>query len=207
MGAIIDALSASLRAHGGEVMVGKPVAHHPQLGRRGARRRHEERRRLRGADRGLGASARVITVTSLVDDTSVWGDLKPKMKRKPMRGHAFKVVLALDGMPRFAGARVRRGGDAACRRRSSASRPALDYLEDAHTDMLRAGCRDQPVIWGLCPSMTSPALAPPGKHVLSLNVGNAPYRLREGTWAAAARRLRRARDRQARRMHAERCPA
>ena len=25
-------------------------------------------------------------------------------------------------------------------------------------------------------------LAPPGKQVLSLNVGNAPYRLREGTW-------------------------
>ena len=49
--------------------------------------------------------------------------------------------------------------------------------------MLQGRLSHQPVIWGLCPSMTSPTLAPAGKHVLSLNVGNAPYRLREGTWA------------------------
>ena len=61
--------------------------------------------------------------------------------------------------------------------------PTLDYIEEAHSDMLLGRLSLKPVIWGLCPSMTSPVLAPPGKHVLSLNVGNAPYRLREGTWA------------------------
>src|SRR5262249_49553802 len=120
-------------------------------------------------------------VTSLVDDTSTWGDLKPKMKRKPMRGRAFKVVLALDGMPRFAAAK---SDDEAVALSSAQFRiaPSLDYIEEAHTDMLQGRLCHKPVIWGLCPSMTAPTLAPAGKHVLSLNVGNAPYRLREGTW-------------------------
>ena len=181
MGAITDALSASLRAHGGEVMVGKPVltirSSDGQV--RGVVTRSGEEYE---APIVVSAISPVITVTSLVDDTSAWGDLKPKMKRKPMRGRAFKVVLALDGMPRFASAR----SDEEATLLSSAQfriAPSLDYIEAAHTDMLQGRLSHKPVIWGLCPSMTSPTLAPTGKHVLSLNVGNAPYRLREGTWA------------------------
>jgi phytoene dehydrogenase-like protein len=98
-----------------------------------------------------------------------------------MRGRAFKVVLALDGVPRFAAAT----SDQEAATLASAQfriAPTLDYIEEAHTDMLLGRLSHKPVIWGLCPSMTSPTLAPTGKHVLSLNVGNAPYRLREGTW-------------------------
>jgi phytoene dehydrogenase-like protein len=180
MGAIIDALVASLRAHGGEVMSGKPVA--SILSRNG---------QVRGVVTKAGeeyeapivisAISPHTTVLSLVDDTSGWGDLKPKMKRKPMRGRAFKVVLALDGMPRYAGTRSE---DEAVQLSSAQFRiaPSLDYIEEAHSDMLLGRLSHKPVIWGLCPSMTSPTLAPAGKHVLSLNVGNAPYRLREGTW-------------------------
>jgi phytoene dehydrogenase-like protein len=130
----------------------------------------------------ISALSPVTTVTSLVDDTSFWGDLKPKMLRKPMRGRAFKVVLALDGIPRYAAARA---DEEAALLFSAQFRiaPSLDYIEAAHTDMLQGRLSHKPVIWGLCPSITSPVLAPPGKHVLSLNIGNAPYRLREGTWA------------------------
>jgi len=180
MGAIIDALCASLRAHGGEVMTAKPVA--SILSRNG---------QVRGivtksgeeyeAPIVISAISPHTTVLSLVDDTSAWGDLKPKMKRKPMRGRAFKVVLALDAMPRYAGARSE---EEAVQLSSAQFRiaPSLDYIEEAHSDMLLGRLSLKPVIWGLCPSMTSPTLAPAGKHVLSLNVGNAPYRLRDGTW-------------------------
>jgi phytoene dehydrogenase-like protein len=180
MGAIIDALCASLRAHGGEVMTAKPVA--SILSRNG---------QVRGivtksgeeyeAPIVISAISPHTTVLSLVDDTSAWGDLKPKMKRKPMRGRAFKVVLALDAMPRYAGARSE---EEAVQLSSAQFRiaPSLDYIEEAHSDMLLGRLSLKPVIWGLCPSMTSPTLAPAGRHVLSLNVGNAPYRLRDGTW-------------------------
>ena len=180
MGALTDALAASVRANGGEVMVGKRV-----LAIRTSDGQATGVVTTRGEEYEapivVSAVNPVTTVTSLVDDTSSWGDLAPKMKRKPLRGRAFKVVLALDGMPRFAGAR----SDEEAALLSSAQfriAPSLDYIEAAHTDMLQGRLSHQPVIWGLCPSMTSPALAPPGKHVLSLNIGNAPYRLREGAW-------------------------
>ena len=180
MGAIIEALRASLLAHGGEVQTSAPVA--------SIRTDGEKVRGVVTAD-GREFEAPVVisalspytTVTSLLDDASGWDELKSKMKRKPMRGRAFKVVLALDGMPRYAGVA---SDDEAARLASAQFRiaPTLDYIEEAHTDMLQGRLSHKPVIWGLCPSMTSPVLAPAGKHVLSLNVGNAPYRLREGTW-------------------------
>jgi phytoene dehydrogenase-like protein len=180
MGAIIEALRLSVVAKGGAVMTGKPVASIRSSGGqvRGVVTAGGEEYE---APIVISAISPHTTVLSLVDDTSQWGELKPKMKRKPMRGRAFKVVLALDGMPRFAGATSE---EEAARLASAQFRiaPTLNYIEEAHTDMLLGRLSHQPVIWGLCPSMTSPMLAPTGKHVLSLNVGNAPYRLREGTW-------------------------
>jgi phytoene dehydrogenase-like protein len=180
MGAIIAALSASLRAHGGEIEIGKPVARIRTMGGR-----------VRGVVTASGdeydapivvsAISPYTTVTSLVDEAPEWRELVAKMKRKPMRGRAFMVVLALDGMPRYA---ADTSDQEAARLASAQFRiaPSLDYIEEAHTDMLLGRLSSKPVIWGLCPSMTSPMLAPSGKHVLSLNVGNAPYRLREGAW-------------------------
>ena len=88
----------------------------------------------------VSAVGPVITVTSLVDDTSAWGDLKPKMKRKPMRGRAFKVVLALDGMPRFASARSDEEATLLSSR-SSASPPASTTSRRPMPTCCRAGCR------------------------------------------------------------------
>ena len=180
MGAIIDALSSSLRAHGGEIAIGRQVTTIRTTGGR-----------VRGVVTANGdeyeapivvsAISPHTTVTSLVETAPEWRELIAKMKRKPMRGRAFKVVLALDGMPRYAAAT----SDAEAAQLASAQfriAPSLDYIEEAHTDMLLGRLSLKPVIWGLCPSMTSPMLAPAGKHVLSLNVGNAPYRLRQGTW-------------------------
>jgi phytoene dehydrogenase-like protein len=180
MGAIIDALIASLRAHGGEIAVGKPVTAILTMS--------GHARGVVTADGDEYAAPIVVsaispftTVTSLVGAAPEWRELVAKMKRKPMRGRAFKVVLALDGMPSYAAASSE---EEAARLASAQFRiaPSLDYIEEAHTDMLLGRLSHKPVIWGLCPSTTSPMLAPPGKHVLSLNVGNAPYRLREGTW-------------------------
>lgn len=180
MGAIIEALRKSLLAHGGEVRTAMPVASiRSSAGQvRGVVTANGEEYE---APIVISAISPHTTVLSLVDDTSQWGELMPKMKRKPMRGRAFKVVLALDGVPRYAAAT----SDQQAAQLASAQfriAPTLDYIEEAHTDMLLGRLSHKPVIWGLCPSMTSPMLAPTGKHVLSLNVGNAPYRLREGTW-------------------------
>jgi phytoene dehydrogenase-like protein len=180
MGAIIEALRVGIVAHGGEIRTATPVA---------SIRTDGERVLGIVTAKGEEFEAPIVisainprtTVLSLLDDASNWGELKPKMKRKSLRGRAFKVVLALDGMPRYAAAK----SDEDARNFASAQfriAPTLDYIEEGHADMLIGRLSHKPVIWGLCPSMTSPVLAPAGKHVLSLNVGNAPYYLREGTW-------------------------
>lgn len=180
LGAIIDALRASVQAHGGVVRTGVGVAT--------IRTRGESVTGVVTSEGDEYEAPLVIsainpkTTVTLLDDADHWGELKPKMERKSMRGRAFKVVLALDGMPRFAAA----GSDAEAEMLASAQfriAPTVDYIEEGHADMLLGRLSHKPVIWGLCPSMTSPELAPPGKHVLSMNVGNAPYHLREGTWA------------------------
>jgi phytoene dehydrogenase-like protein len=180
MGAIIEALRASLLSRGGEVRTGLRVA---SIRTDGERVRGVVTSEGEEFEAGTVISAinPRTTVLSLLDDARNWGELKPKMGRKSMRGRAFKVVLALDGMPRFQGA----SSDAEAANLASAQfriAPSLDYIEEGHSDMLLGRLSEKPVIWGLCPSMTSPVLAPPGKHVLSLNVGNAPYHLREGSW-------------------------
>lgn len=124
------------------------------------------------------------TIVDLLQDDEDWAELRGRMARRTMRGRAFKIVLALDGMPHFAAAR-----DEAEAQRLAAAQfriaPDIDYLEEAHGDMIQGRLSTKPVIWGLCPSMTSPELAPPGRHVLSLNIGNSPYHLREGDWAGS----------------------
>ncbi len=122
-----------------------------------------------------------ITVLDLVDDEADWRDLKAKMVRKRLAGKSYKLVLALDGQPRYAAAA---NDDEAGLMAGAQFRiaPSLDYLEEAHMDMMLGRPTLKPVIWGLCPSMTAPELAPPGRHVMSLNIGNAPYALKDTTW-------------------------
>lgn len=131
-----------------------------------------------------------ITVGTLLRDEPEWEAFRARLTRRPILGKAFKVVVALDGPPLYRA--TPEGADplalAAAQFRIA---PSIDYLEDSHADMLRGRAAERPVVWGLCPSLSSEGLAPPGKHLLSLNVSTAPYRLREGDWASERDKLAR----------------
>ena len=75
------------------------------------------------------------TIVDLLQDDEDWAELRGRMARRTMRGRAFKIVLALDGMPHFAAAR-----DEAEAQRLAAAQfriaPDIDYLEEAHGDMI-----------------------------------------------------------------------
>lgn len=179
MGAIIAALKASLASNGGEIITNKKVASFKT-----------KNGRITGVvtEAGDEYNAPVVisalnprTTATLIEDDGSWGALHGKLLRKTMRGRAFKVVLALDGIPRYAAAK----SDEENRLLMSAQfriAPTLEYIEEAHSDMMLGRLSHKPMIWGLCPSLSSPDLAPPGKQVLSMNIGNAPYHLRDGSW-------------------------
>ena len=131
-----------------------------------------------------------LTIVDLLRDDPAWSGFRGKMGRRPMTGKAFKVVLALDGMPRWAAAPAD-ADPAALAAAQFRIAPSIDYLEASHAEMQQGRISERPVVWGLCPSLSASGLAPEGKHVMSLNVGTAPFRLAEGEWATERDRLAR----------------
>ena len=159
---------------------------HPDARQRRARRRAPVRARSTEASIVVAACHPRMTVLDLVKDGAEgWGELQAKMARKRFQGKTFKLVLALDGMPRWERARAKRNRRPSPAR-SSASRRRSTISRRRMTDMLLGRVPEKPVIWGLCPSLGAPNLAPDGKHLLSLNVGTAPYHLRGATGRRSA---------------------
>lgn len=122
------------------------------------------------------------TLLDLVEEGALPEDFLGRVRRLRMTGSAFKVGLALSSLPRFAAARSEEEAHelASCQFRIA---PSLDYLERAYDDCKYGRWSRGPIIWGLAPSVTDPGLAPPGQHVMSLNIFHAPYRLAQGDWS------------------------
>lgn len=93
------------------------------------------------------------------------------------RGTSAKVNLALNGLPRFIGAESETqlsGHIVIC--------PNLEYLERAYDDAKYGRYSAQPYLDIVIPSILDNALAPSGKHVMSITMQYAPYQLRESNW-------------------------
>src|SRR5207302_6087228 len=102
-----------------------------------------------------------------------------------------KVNLALAGLPSFTAIEALAGaaqGEALAERTRAALAgrihigPEIDYLERAFDASKYGEFSPQPVLDAAIPSLTDPSLAPAGKHVISINVQFAPFRLKSGGW-------------------------
>ena len=187
MGAIIDALEACCIAHGATILKDAPIE-----------RILHASGRARGVVTVKGDEFYATAVLSainpktlfgrLLDDEAVGADTRREIAAVPMRGSAFKLVLALDGVPRYAGlpADVDPAQAAQVQFRIA---PSLDYIERAIADGLAGRLAERPIMWGLMPSVTSPDMAPAGCHLLSVNAWHAPYALSEGSWPEAGERF------------------
>lgn len=100
-----------------------------------------------------------------------------------MRGVCAKVLLALGELPQ-----VRAAGDGGAVLGGAITvAPSLDYLERAFDDAKYGGVSEGPFVEAVIPSLTDPGLAPAGRHVMSVLVQYAPYRLKAGSWDDARR--------------------
>ncbi|HEV7252779.1 MAG TPA: NAD(P)/FAD-dependent oxidoreductase [Mesorhizobium sp.] len=61
--------------------------------------------------------------------------------------------------------------------------PDIDYLERAYDDAKYGWYSQKPFITPVVPTIVDDTLAPPGKHVVNLFGGHAPYELKGGDWA------------------------
>lgn len=60
--------------------------------------------------------------------------------------------------------------------------PTIDYLERAYDDAKYGEWSRKPFLTPVAPSFVDDSVAPPGKHVVHLFGGHAPYTLAEGDW-------------------------
>jgi len=179
MGSVTLAMAQAAAARGAEVLTGRAVA-----------RIVVADGRVRGVvtDRGEEITAGLVlsnlnprtTLLNLLEAGAIDDDLATRLRTTRMQGSAFKVVLALDGVPRFRDVPEELVVPyASCQWRIS---PSVEYLDVAYDDYRSGRPSRGPRLLGLVPTLTDPTLAPPGKHMFSVNVWFAPYHLREGHW-------------------------
>ena len=122
------------------------------------------------------------TLLDLVPDGAVDPAVSERLRKLKMNGNAFKMLLALDGLPRFKAART----DDEARLYSGCQfriAPSMEWMECAWDDAKHGRWSRTPMMWGLTPSVADPSMAPPGRHIMSVNIWHAPYHLAAGDWA------------------------
>jgi phytoene dehydrogenase-like protein len=178
MGAVTQAMTSAAKEAGAEIRTGAEVNHV---------------RIKDGAATGvvlqngdeIGARAVISnadprrTLLKLVDPIHLSPDGVMKLQHYRMHGTVAKVNLALSALPKFAAL----GGDTdqALRGRIHIG-PEIDYLERAFDESKYGSFSQHPYLEVAIPSLSDPSLAPSGKHVMSIYMQYAPFKLKGAGW-------------------------
>jgi phytoene dehydrogenase-like protein len=122
------------------------------------------------------------TFLTLVGSEHLDAEFVSGIERFKFRGSSGKVNLALSELPNF----TCMPGNGPHLRGAISISPSVDYLERAYDDAKYGEVSTHPYMDVVIPSMIDPSMAPPGKHVMSIFVQYAPYRV-NGGWTDAKR--------------------
>jgi phytoene dehydrogenase-like protein len=117
------------------------------------------------------------TLLKLTDPTHLSPDFVQKLQHYRGNGTVAKVNLALSGLPTFT---ALKNGDSSALKGRIHIGPEIDYLERAFDESKYGNFSRQPYLEATIPSLTDPTLAPEGKHVMSIYMQYAPYKLKGG---------------------------
>jgi phytoene dehydrogenase-like protein len=118
------------------------------------------------------------TLLKLTDPTHLSPDFVQKLQHYRGNGTVAKVNLALSALPTFTA--LKNGDSSALKGRIHIGHE-IDYLERAFDESKYGQFSKQPYLEATIPSLTDPTLAPDGKHVMSIYMQYAPYKLK-GSW-------------------------
>jgi phytoene dehydrogenase-like protein len=178
MGALTQAMTAAARQAGAEIRTGVDV---------------REVRIKNGVANGIVLSngeeieARTVisnadpkrTFLKLVDPTHLAPDFVQKVKNYRAPGTVAKINLALSGLPEFTA--LKGSSNDAMKSRIHIG-PEIDYLEHAFDESKYGKFSRQPYLEVTIPSLSDSSLAPAGKHVMSIYMQYAPFKLKDGDW-------------------------
>jgi phytoene dehydrogenase-like protein len=118
------------------------------------------------------------TLLKLTDPTQLSPDFVQRLQNYRANGTVAKVNLALAGLPQFT---ALENGDAAALKGRIQIGHEIDYLERAFDESKYGNFSRQPYLELAIPTLTDPTLAPQGKHIMSIYMQYAPYKLK-GDW-------------------------
>ena len=123
------------------------------------------------------------TFRGLVDERDLPEDFLRMIDAYQCEGTSMKINLALDGLPQARG--LPAGGVQPYHTGILEINPFIADM-DAQQAEARAGVAADPAHIELCfPSVHDPALAPEGKHIVTIDVASQPFRLRDQDWDSA----------------------
>jgi phytoene dehydrogenase-like protein len=122
------------------------------------------------------------TFLDLVGEKHLPEEFVESIRRFRFRGSSAKVNLALGELPDF----TCLPGRGAHLRGAISISPSVAYLERAYDQAKYGEISSEPYMDIVIPSLLDPAMAPPGKHVMSIFVQYAPYHV-NGGWTDARR--------------------
>ncbi|HVC02881.1 MAG TPA: NAD(P)/FAD-dependent oxidoreductase [Steroidobacteraceae bacterium] len=183
MGAVSDALAASLLASGGSIRADAQVA---RILVRGGRTRGV------ALANGEQITARLVlsnmdvrrTFLESMDPADLPEDFLRQVRHFKIRGSSGKLNIALDGLPDFPA--IPRGSP--CLRGDLHVTDTIEMMERAYDDWKDGRWSRAPYIDMLIPSQIDPTMAPHGKHYMSVFVQYCPYELAQGPWNDARRK-------------------
>lgn len=192
MGSITQALASSAREKGVDIVTGAPI-----------REVRVQNGRATAVSTTTGETYAAKTIISNASAKTLYLDLVgethlPEEVVREIKGYrtfstAFKMNIACERPPQYRILdRVRREGTLGNFDYPTYMHiaPDIDYLERAYDDAKHGWYSSRPFITPVVPTMVDTTLAPPGKHVVNLFGGHAPYTLKGGDWATEKENFR-----------------
>jgi phytoene dehydrogenase-like protein len=179
MGSISNSLASAARSYGAEIRVNSPVSR--ILARGGAVRgvalqdgtEFEAKRVASNADCN-------VTFLKLMDPSELPSDFVQQVRNIDYSSASLKINVALSEVPNF---KALPGTGAGPQHHGTMHIcPTMEYIERAYDDSKYGKPSESPLLECTMASVVDPTVAPPGKHLMSMFIQYAPYKLKEGNW-------------------------
>ncbi|MGL4550968.1 MAG: phytoene desaturase family protein [Gemmataceae bacterium] len=121
-----------------------------------------------------------VTFTKLMDTKLLPPEFAEAVGRIGYESASLKINVALERLPSF---KCLPGHEPGPQHRGTVHIcPDQDYIERAYDEAKYGEPSSNPVLECTMASAVDPTVAPPGKHLMSMFIQYAPYKLKSGTW-------------------------
>ncbi len=180
IGRLTEAMAESAREAGAEIRTDAPVERVLVEGGRAAGVALADGTELRAA-RVLSNADPKTTFLRLVDESLLPPRFAAAVRAYRCEGTSVKINLAVDRLP--IAAAVDGDHEQPYHRGIMEVNPTVAEMDWAQAQARAGRPADDPHIELCIPTVHDPSLAPPGKHVVTIDVNSQPYSLAEGDWA------------------------